>query len=149
MASQYITFAIIFVLGISLVIITNAMFLSMSEQFQVNIGDIEMTQTLKLVQNQILQNVLGLPASQQTIQMQIDLPDFLGQGFRYTIRMSTTTDGQLRLRGFTRNLEIDNAVTFSLGPKYTTSASGEFLSTSSVLTIYSQRISNNITLTIS
>ncbi|MFW9855824.1 MAG: hypothetical protein ACFFFG_12235 [Candidatus Thorarchaeota archaeon] len=149
MASQYITFAIIFVLGLSLVIITNAMFLNMSEQFRVNIGNIEMTQTLKLVQNQILQNVLGLRASHQTIQMQIDLPDFLGQGFRYTIRMSTTADGRLRLRGFTRNLEIDDAVTFSLGPRYTTSASGEFVSTSPFITLYSQRISNNITIIIS
>jgi hypothetical protein len=148
MASQYITFAIIFVLGISLVVITNTMFLTMSEQFQLNVGNIEMTQTLTLVQNQIQQNVVGLQASQQTIQMQIDVPDVLGQGFRYTLQMSTTSDGEIRLRGFTRNQEIDQAVTFSLGAKYTTTASGEFLSTSSVLTLYTQRASNNITLTI-
>lgn len=149
MASQYITFVLIFILGINLVVITNAMFFSMSEQFQLNIGNIEMTNTLKLVQNQILLNLLGLQASQQTIQMQIDLLDVLGHGFRYTLEMSTTSDGQVRLRGFTRNQEIDETVTFSLGAKYTTIASGEFSSASSVLTLYTQRVSNNITLMIS
>ena len=108
-----------------------------------------MTQTLKLVQNQILQNQLSLQASQQTIQMEIDLPDILGQAFRYTLQLSSTPDGLVQLQGFTRNLEIADVLTFSLGTKYTITASGEFLSASSVLTLFTQRSSNNITLTIS
>ena len=58
MASQYITFMIIFTLGLSLVIITNGMFSTLSDQFRENIAQVELDTILDQIQLQIQQSLL-------------------------------------------------------------------------------------------
>ncbi|MFX0185909.1 MAG: hypothetical protein ACFE95_22725 [Candidatus Hodarchaeota archaeon] len=150
MASQYITFMIIFTLGLSMVIITNGIFLSLSEQFRTNVADIEMTRILTLIQSQIQRNLLFHTDSTQIIEQEIELPVLLGQGLRYTIELSNSSNSQdIILHGFTINNEINQETTISLGTKYTIVAGGEFHSITPLLTIHIEKNVNYIALTIS
>ncbi|MFX0049861.1 MAG: hypothetical protein ACFE8U_01085 [Candidatus Hermodarchaeota archaeon] len=150
MASQYITFIIIFTLGLSLVIITNSIFLSVNEQFRANIAEIEMTRILSLIQSQVHRNLLFHTDTQQTIEQEIELPGLLGQGLRYTIEISNSSDQHdITLRGFTMNNEIDQIATISLGSKYTIVAQGEFHSTTPFLTLHIEKDVDYITIIIS
>ena len=76
MASQYITFMIIFTLGLSMVIITNGMFTSLSEQFRENFADLELKEILEQIQLQIRQSTLIHPENTQTILQQMEFPIF-------------------------------------------------------------------------
>ncbi len=150
MASQYITFMIIFTLGLSLVIITNGMFTSLSEQFRENVADLELNEILEQIQLQIRQNTLIHPENSQTILQQMEFPLSIGQGFRYFVEISNTSDGRsVILKGRTYNDEISNEITFSLGSAYLVNASGEFTSTNSYLSLRLQKSDSNITITIS
>lgn len=150
MASQYITFMIIFTLGLSLVIITNGIFLSVSEQFKKDIAEIEMDQNLKLIQSQLYQNLLLKTSSLQTIEQKIELPVLLGRQYQYSIEISNSDDNNtIILRGITLNEEIDQTITFTLGKKYDLIASGKFQSTTALLTLLVQKTVTTITITIS
>ena len=150
MASQYITFMIIFTLGLSMVIITNGMFTSLSEQFHENIADLELKEILEQIQLQIRQSTLIHPENSQTIIQQMEFPISIGQGFRYTIEISNTSDGRsVILNGRTFNDIITHEITFSLGSTYLISTLGEFTSTNSYLNLYLEKNDSHITITIS
>ena len=150
MASQYITFIIIFTLGLSLVIITNNMFATLSDQFRENIAQVELESILEQLKMQIQQNLLIHPEIDQTISQQFELPTSLGRGFRYTIDISNSTDGKLTvLTGRTLNAEIIQQLTFSSGSVYIVSSSGEFTSINSFLNLYLQKNQNIVTILIS
>ncbi|MCK4847726.1 MAG: hypothetical protein KAT16_01735 [Candidatus Heimdallarchaeota archaeon] len=150
MASQYITFMIIFTLGLSMVIITNGMFTSLNEQFSENVADLELKEILKRIQLQIRQNTLIHPEEKQTILQQLEFPISIGQGFSYFIELSNTSDGRsVILKGRTFNDVISQEITFSLGSTYFISSSGEFTSTDSYLSLNLEKNENYITITIS
>ena len=85
MASQYITFMIIFTLGLSMVIITNNMFATLSDQFQENVAQIELETILDKIKIQLQQNLLLHPEEEQIISQQFEFPSSLGHRFRYLI----------------------------------------------------------------
>ena len=150
MASQYITFMIIFTLGLSMVIITNGMFTTLSEEFRENIADLELNDILEQIQLQIRQNTLFHPEKDQTILQQIAFPLSIGQGFRYFIEISNTSDGRsVILKGRTFNDRIFHEKTFSLGSTYLVSTSGEFTSTNAYLNLRLEKSDSYITITIS
>ncbi len=150
MASQYITFMIIFTLGLSMVIITNGMFTTLSEQFRENIADLELDEILEKIKLQIRQNTLIHPEETQIILQQLEFPISIGQGFRYFIELSNTSDGRsIILKGTTFNDVISQEITFSLGSAYFISSSGEFTSTNSYLSLNQEKNSTHITITIS
>jgi len=150
MASQYITFMIIFTLGLSMVIITNGMFASLNEQFSENVADLELKEILERVQLQIRQNTLIHPEENQIILQQLEFPISIGQGFSYFIELSNTSDGRsVILKGRTFNDVISQEITFSLGSTYFISSSGEFTSTDSYLSLNLEKNENYITITIS
>ena len=150
MASQYITFMIIFTLGLSMVIITNGMFTTLSEQFRENIADLELNDILDQIQLQIRQNTLIHPEKDQIILQQMEFPISIGQGFRYLIEISNTSDGRsVILKGRTLNDKIFHEITFSLGSAYLVSTSGEFTSTNSYLSLHLEKYDSYITITIS
>lgn len=150
MASQYITFMIIFTLGLSMVIITNGMFTTLSEQFRENVADLELNEILEKIQLQIRQNTLIHPEENQIILQQLEFPISIGQGFRYFIELSNTSDGRrIILKGRTYNEEISQEITFSLGSAYFISSSGEFTSTDSYLSLNLEKNDTHITITIS
>ena len=150
MASQYITFMIIFILGLNLVIITNSMFMILSDQFQQNIAEVEMSQILDLIQMQILQSLLLPTDMNQTIEQQLELPTLVGQRFRYSIEIYNSTDNQIILHGFSSNEKINQITTFSVGAKYSIEVSeSSFQSTSSLLSLNIEKNANKIVITIS
>lgn len=150
MASQYITFMIIFVLGLNLVIITNSMFMILSDQFQQNIAEVEMSQILDLIQMQILQSLLLPTDLNQTIEQQLELPTLVGQRFRYSIEIYNSTDNQIILHGFSSNEKIDQMITFSVGAKYSIEISeSSFQSVNSLLSLNIEKKANKIVITIS
>ena len=151
MASQYITFMIIFTLGLSMVIITNGMFTTLSEQFRENVADLELNEILETIQIQIRQNTIIPPEENMIILQQLEFPISIGgQGFRYFIELSNTSDGtNIILKGRTFNDVISQEKTFSLGSAYFISSSGEFTSTSSYLSLNLETNSTHITITIS
>ena len=150
MASQYITFMIIFTLGLSMVIITNGMFTTLSEQFRENIADLELNDILEQIQLQIRQNALIHPEKDQTILQQMAFPLSIGNGYRYFIEISNTSDGRsVILKGRTFNDEIFHEKTFSLGSTYLVSTSGEFTSTDAYLSLRLEKSDSYITITIS
>ncbi len=148
MASQYITFMIIFILGLSVVVLTNTMFLSMSEQFRENIADIEMDQILGRVKTNLQEMILIASDSNVRIQRQISLPTIIGEGFRYTIDISNSST-HIIIKSYTTNREIEQIVSFSLGQKYEIQTSGAFDSTSELLTLNVRTDSNKIIITLS
>ena len=107
MASQYITFMVIFTLGLSLVIITNNMFATLSDQFRENIAEVELNSILEQIQLQIQRCMQIHPEENQTIYRNIEFPVALGQGFRYTLDLTNSSDGKsIILNGSTFNTEI-------------------------------------------
>ena len=77
MASQYITFMIIFTLGLSLVIITNGMFSTLSDRFRENIAQVELDTILEQIQLQIRQSLLIHPEENQSIYQNLEFPPAL------------------------------------------------------------------------
>ncbi len=150
MAAQYITFMIIFTLGLSMVIITNGMFTTLSEQFRENVAGIELNEILEKIELQIRQNTLIHSEENQIIHQQLEFPISIGQGFRYLIELSNTSDGRsIILQGRTLNDVISQEITFSLGSAYFISSSGEFTSTNSYLSLNLEKNITHITITIS
>ena len=150
MASQYITFMIIFTLGLSLVIITNDMFATLSDQFQENIAEIELDAILDKIKIRLQQNLVIHSEEEQSITQQLDFPATLGHRFRYSIQISNSSDGRLLvLSGITLGGEILQQITFSLGSSFILDASGEFTSTSSYFNLYLQKNQNTLTILIS
>jgi hypothetical protein len=136
MASQYITFMIIFILGLNLVIITNVMFLSLSDQFRQNIAEVEMTHILNLIQRQIQQTILLPTDKNQMIEQQLELPTLIGDMSPYTIEIDNSTDNQIILHGFSTNGDINQIITFSVAPKYIiTTSESVFESVYSILNL--------------
>ena len=150
MAAQYITFMIIFTLGLSMVIITNGMFTTLSEQFRENVANIELNEILEKIELQIRQNSLIHPEENQRIHQQLEFPISIGQGFRYMIELSNSSDGRsIIIKGRTLNDVISQEITFSLGSAYFISSSGEFTSTNSYLSLNLEKSVTYITITIS
>ncbi|MFX1538425.1 MAG: hypothetical protein ACFFDI_29895 [Promethearchaeota archaeon] len=150
MASQYITFMIIFILGLNLVIITNVMFLALSDQFRQNIAEVEMTRILNLIQRQIQQTILLPTDRNQMIEQQLELPTLIGDMSPYTIEISNSTDNQIILHGYSSNGDVNQMITFSLAPKYIIETSESvFESVNSILTLNIEKDGDNIIITIS
>ena len=150
MASQYITFMIIFILGLNLVIITNSMFMILSDQFQQNIADVEMSQILDLIKTQIMQTILLPTDHNQTVEQQLELPTLLGRRFQYSIEISNLSNNQIILHGFTSNGKVNQINTFSVGSNYIIETSdSSFQSADSLLTLYIVKTLNKIVITIS
>lgn len=150
MASQYITFMIIFILGLNLVIITNSMFMILSDQFQQNIADVEMSQILDLIKTQIMQTILLPTDHNQTVEQQLELPTLLGRKFQYSIEISNLSNNQIILHGFTSNGKVNQINTFSVGSNYIIETSdSSFQSADSLLTLYIVKTLNKIVITIS
>lgn len=136
MASQYITFMIIFTLGLSLVIITNGMFSTLSDQFRENVAQVELDTILDQIQLQIQQSLLIHPENNQSIYQRLEFPPALGQGFRYTLDITNSSDGKdIILTGSTFNAEVTQQIRFSLGSVYFVTASGHFISTNPIMTL--------------
>lgn len=149
MASQYITFMIIFILGLNVVIITNGMFMTLSEQFQENIAEVEMSQILDLIKMQIQQALLLPTDFNQTYEQQLELPTALGQRFRYSITISNSTDNQMILHGFSPDKKINQIITFTVASKFIIETSeSSFHSTNSLLTLNIEKNANNVVITI-
>ncbi|PWI48431.1 hypothetical protein CEE45_06780 [Candidatus Heimdallarchaeota archaeon B3_Heim] len=145
MASQYITFMIIFTLGLSLVIITNGMFSTLSDQFRENVAQVELDTILDQIQLQIQQNLLIHPENNQSIYQRFEFPPALGQGFRYTLDITNSTDGKdIILTGSTFNAEVTQQIRFSVGSVYFVTASGHFISTNPIMTLNLHKNSNII-----
>ena len=149
MASQYITFMIVFTLGLSMVIVTNEMFTTMSDQFQLNIAEFEMDQVLDEIQTQIFENLLLISNFNQTIEQRLDLPENLAQGYGYTISISNSTSNEVIINGVTFNERINQTKTFSIGSTYLINTQGEFSSTSPILILRIEKVRNEILIHIS
>lgn len=149
MASQYITFMIVFTLGLSMVIVTNEMFTTMSDQFQLNIAEFEMKQVLDEIQTQIYENLLLTSNFNQTIQQRLDLPENLAQRYGYTIGISNSTSNEVIINGVTFNERINQTKTFSIGSTYSIGTQGEFSSTSPELILRIEKVGTEILIQIS
>ncbi|MHA1977433.1 MAG: hypothetical protein ACW98F_03605 [Candidatus Hodarchaeales archaeon] len=145
MASQYITFMVIFTLGLSLVIITNGMFSTLSDRFRENIAQVELDTILEQIQLQIQQSLLIHPEENQSIYQNLEFPPALGQGFRYTLDITNSSDGkEIIITGSTFNAEVTQQVQFSIGAVYLVTATGHFTSTNPILTLNFIKNNNNI-----
>ena len=141
---------VIFTLGLSLVIITNNMFATLNDQFGENVAEIELKDILDELKNQIQRNLLIHPEVSQSISQQFNFPSSLGNSYRYTIDISNSTDGkQIILTGRSLRGNIIQQKTFSSGSIYVISATGEFTSTSSFLSLNLQKNHNKIAILIS
>lgn len=149
MASQYITFMIVFTLGLSMVIVTNEMFTTMSDRFQLNIAEFEMDEVLDEIQTQIYENLLLTSNFNQIIEQRLDLPENLAQGFGYTIGISNSTSNEVSINGVTFNDRINQTKTFSIGSTYLINTQGEFSSTSPELILRIEKVGNEILIQIS
>ncbi len=149
MASQYITFMIIFILGLSMVLVTNSMFATLSDQFRENIAEVELSQILDLIQMQILQSLLLPMDSNQTIDQQLELPILLGQKFQYYIEIYNSSDNQIILHGFSTDEKINQITTFSVGAKYIIQTSeSSFQSINMLLTLHIEKNADKVVITI-
>ncbi len=149
MASQYITFMIVFTLGLSMVIVTNEMFTTMSDRFQLNIAEFEMDEVLDEIQTQIYENLLLTSNFNQIIEQRLDLPENLAQRFGYTIGISNSTSNEVSINGVTFNDRINQTKTFSIGSTYLINTQGEFSSTSPELILRIEKVGNEILIQIS
>jgi len=133
-----------------LVIITNFMFLTLSDQFRQNIAEVEMTRILNLIQRQIQQTILIPTDRDQMIKQQLELPTLIGDMSPYTIEIYNSTDNQLILHGFSTNGDVNQIIAFSVAPKYIiTTSESVFDSVNSLLTLSIEKNDNYITITIS
>ncbi|UCG03667.1 MAG: hypothetical protein JSW11_06695 [Candidatus Heimdallarchaeota archaeon] len=150
MASQYITFIVIFILGLNMVIITNLMFLTLSDQFRENIADVEMTRILDLIQKQIQQSLLLSTDGSQLIEQQLELPAVIGEMSPYSIEIYNSSDNQIILHGFSSNGDVDQIKIFTVAPKYIIETSDSiFESVNTLLALHIEKNGNNIVITIS
>ncbi|MHA1971629.1 MAG: hypothetical protein ACTSW1_01480 [Candidatus Hodarchaeales archaeon] len=150
MASQYITFMIIFTLGLSLVIITNNMFLTLSDQFGTNLAKLEMKQILEFLQLQVQRNLLLGNDNNRSFTQQFELPVLLGQKFRYTIEIYNSSTNDIEIHGFTYNNEINEITAFSIPQRYAISiADSKFQSINNVITLSITQINKNLSIRIS
>ncbi|WP_455140041.1 hypothetical protein [Candidatus Hodarchaeum mangrovi] len=118
MASQYITFMMIFTLGLSLVILTNSMFLTLSEEFRDNLANLEMREILEFLQSQIQQSLQLCDSGNITINQYINLPSLLGQGLRYSIEITNVSNNEIQLHGFTTKYEVNRIQSFMINSKF-------------------------------
>ena len=126
------------------------MFMTLSDQFQLNIAEVEMSQILDRIQMQILQALLLHTDLNQTIEQQLELPTLVGQRFRYSIEIYNSTDNQIILHGFSSNEKINQITSFSVGAKYIIEISeSSFQSISSLLSLNIEKNANKIVITIS
>jgi len=141
MASQYITFLMIFTLGLSLVILTNSMFLTLSEEFRNNLANMEMREILEFLQSQIQQSLQLGDSGNFTINQHVSLPSLLGQGLRYSIEITNTTDNEIQLRGFTSKYEVNRIQSFTINSKFNLSiANTAFQSINEMLILSIEKI---------
>ncbi len=147
MASQYITFMVIFTLGLSLVIITNGMFSTLNDQFRENIAQVELDAILDQIKIQIQQNLLIHTEANQSITQNLELPPTLGQGFRYTLDITNSSDGRkIFIAGRTFNAEVSEQIHFTISSGYIIRASGHFTSIYPILSLNINKNGNNITI---
>lgn len=150
MASQYITFMIIFTLGLSLVIITNDMFSTLSEQVRKNIAETELSTLLTQLKLNLENNLNLITKENQTLIFQYEVPSALGQGFRYFVDMTNSSDGKtITLTGTTSNSEINQELTFTFNSEFSIQTSGQFSSTNDYLNLNLQKIKNSVWIHIS
>ncbi len=124
--------------------------MTLSDEFQQNIAEVELMQILDFIQEQILHTILLPSDFNQTVQQQIELPTLIGQRFRYSIEISNVTDNQIILHGFTTDENINQTKSVFVGVKYILDISeSSFQSTNAILTLHIQRNGNNIAITIS
>ncbi len=140
---------IVFTLGLSMVIVTNEMFTTMSDRFQMNIAEFEMQQVLDEIQTQICENLLLTSNFNQIIQQRLDLPENLAQGYRYTIGISNSTSNEVIINGVTFNERINQTKIFSIGSTYSIDTQGEFSSTSPELILRIEKVGTEILIQIS
>lgn len=125
------------------------MFMTLSEQFQENIAEVEMSQILDLIKMQIQQALLLPTDFNQTIEQQLELPTTLGQRFRYYIEISNSTDNQIILHGFSPDDKINQITKFTVASKFIIETSeSSFHSTNSILTLNIEKNAKNIVITI-
>ena len=126
------------------------MFMILSDQFQQNIADVEMSQILDLIKTQIMQTILLPTDHNQTVEQQLELPTLLGRKFQYSIEISNLSNNQIILHGFTSNGKVNQINTFSVGSNYIIETSdSSFQSADSLLTLYIVKTLNKIVITIS
>ncbi len=126
------------------------MFMILSDQFQQNIADVEMSQILDLIKTQIMQTILLPTDHNQTVEQQLELPTLLGRRFQYSIEISNLSNNQIILHGFTSNGKVNQINTFSVGSNYIIETSdSSFQSADSLLTLYIVKTLNKIVITIS
>jgi hypothetical protein len=126
------------------------MFSTLSNQFRENIAEAELDTILNKLKLTIENIFFLLPNENQTIIFQYEIPLAIGQGFRYSIEITNSSDGKsITLTGTTRNSEIYQELTFTLNTKFTISATGQFTSTSNYLNLNLQKTQNSILINIS
>lgn len=131
-----------------MVIATNSMFTTMSEQFRLNIADYEMNNILEEVEMQIVQNLLFSTNSNLTIEQTIEMPVNLANSFGYTIDISNSSENSIILHGITLDKQIDQTRTFSIGSIYSIEVEGIFQSTSTKLTLRIEKIGTEVSILI-
>lgn len=150
MASQYITFMMIFTLGLSLVILTNSMFLTLSENFRDTLANMEMQDILEFLQNQIQLSLQFGNSGNFTITQHINLPSLLGQGLRYSIEITNTSSNEIQLHGFTYKYEVNRIQSFIINSKFNLNvANTAFQSISEILTLSIGKIGLDLNIQIS
>jgi hypothetical protein len=123
--------------------------MTLSQQFQENIAEVEMSEILDLIKMQIQQALILSTDFNQIFEQQLELPTALGQRFRYYIEISNSTDNQIILHGFSPDKKINQVITFAVASKFNIETSEtSFHSINSLLTLNIEKEANNVLITI-
>lgn len=102
MASQYVTYLLIFVVGLMLVIFSDSILYTITDDFKDSMAYPELEKTVVSIRNQIISGISEVQQNPETrITYNLNLPQQLAKKYTYNIMVNMSTDGFYRLKGIT------------------------------------------------
>ena len=107
MAHQYVTYLIIFTLGLGLVVASAQIFGTLNSQFQQNTADLQLKYQLRKIKDKISSLILnGENKADYKSQIKLQLPTHLGSQYTYSISFFVDENNVWYLQGTINGLEI-------------------------------------------
>lgn len=117
MANQYITYLLIFVVGLTLVIFSDSIFFTLTDDFKNSVAEPELQEITDNLRDQIIEGLSFVQKNPEVnLMIDLDLPITLANKFTYEIRMKIDSQGNYLLNATTKLRNSKNLiVTTNLG----------------------------------
>ena len=98
MASQYITYLLVFLVGLTLVVFSDSIFNTLTDDFKNSVADPELQELTERIRDQVIEGIAIVQQNPEiSLQIDLDLPITLANKFTYELRV-VTEQGKIKIR---------------------------------------------------